>query len=148
MALAPSSSGTPGAHPSVLYLPGIAALGSPLPCLPLAGCSLPSPCPHAHARMLSRADDEALAAFQLVSRLEGIIPALETSHALAYLDKLCPAVPDGTRIVINCSGRGDKDVTVRQGGARGPLAGTCRGAQGACVPAGQQPRLAWPGRRA
>jgi tryptophan synthase beta subunit len=59
------------------------------------------------------ADDEALAAFQLLSRLEGIIPALETSHALAYLDKLCPTVPDGTRIVVNCSGRGDKDVTVR-----------------------------------
>lgn len=58
------------------------------------------------------ADEEALAAFQLVSRLEGIIPALETSHALAYLDKLCPTVPDGTRIVLNCSGRGDKDVTV------------------------------------
>lgn len=58
------------------------------------------------------ADDEALGAFQLVSRLEGIIPALETSHALAFLDKLAPAVPDGTRIVLNCSGRGDKDVTV------------------------------------
>ncbi|PRW33003.1 tryptophan synthase beta chain 1 isoform A [Chlorella sorokiniana] len=56
-------------------------------------------------------DDEALGAFQLVSRLEGIIPALETSHALAFLDKLAPTVPDGTRIVLNCSGRGDKDVT-------------------------------------
>jgi tryptophan synthase beta chain len=42
--------------------------------------------------------------------LEGIIPALETSHAIAYLDKLCPTVKNGTRIVINCSGRGDKDV--------------------------------------
>ncbi|PSC76271.1 tryptophan synthase beta chain 1 [Micractinium conductrix] len=56
-------------------------------------------------------DDDALDAFQLVSRLEGIIPALETSHAFAYLEKLCPTVPDGTRIVLNCSGRGDKDVT-------------------------------------
>ena len=59
------------------------------------------------------ADDEALVAFQQVSRLEGIIPALETSHAFAYLDRLCPTVPDGTHIVLNCSGRGDKDVTVR-----------------------------------
>ncbi|EFN51980.1 hypothetical protein CHLNCDRAFT_56342 [Chlorella variabilis] len=56
------------------------------------------------------ADAEALQAFQDLSRLEGIIPALETSHALAFLDKLCPTVPDGTRIVVNCSGRGDKDV--------------------------------------
>ena len=52
-----------------------------------------------------------------MSRLEGIIPALETSHAFAYLEKLCPTVPDGTRIVLNCSGRGDKDVTVRRSGA-------------------------------
>lgn len=49
-------------------------------------------------------------ATQLVSRLEGIIPALETSHALAYLEKLCPTLEDGTKVVINCSGRGDKDV--------------------------------------
>ena len=45
-----------------------------------------------------------------MSRLEGIIPALETSHALAYLDKLCPTLPDGCKVVVNCSGRGDKDV--------------------------------------
>ncbi len=43
-------------------------------------------------------------------RLEGIIPALETSHAIAYLSKLVPTVKSGTRIVLNCSGRGDKDV--------------------------------------
>jgi tryptophan synthase beta chain len=40
----------------------------------------------------------------------GIIPALETSHAIAYLEELCPTLADGTRVVINCSGRGDKDV--------------------------------------
>ena len=51
-----------------------------------------------------------LQAFQEVSRLEGIIPALETSNALAYLDKLCPTLPDGCKVVVNCSGRGDKDV--------------------------------------
>jgi tryptophan synthase beta chain len=55
-------------------------------------------------------DDEALEGFQLLSKLEGIIPALETAHAIAYLDKLCKEVPGGTRIVLNCSGRGDKDV--------------------------------------
>lgn len=85
------------------------------PLSPLRNCRLSLPCPPPPP---FAADDEALAAFQLVSRLEGIIPALETSHALAYLDKLCPTVPDGTRIVLNCSGRGDKDVTVR-GGAPG-----------------------------
>jgi tryptophan synthase beta chain len=56
-------------------------------------------------------DDEALDAFKLLSRLEGIIPALETSHAIAYLDKLCPTLEGSPNIVINCSGRGDKDVT-------------------------------------
>ncbi len=55
-------------------------------------------------------DKEALDAFVNTSRLEGIIPALETSHALAYLWKLCPGLPNGTKVVLNCSGRGDKDV--------------------------------------
>lgn len=55
-------------------------------------------------------DKEALDAFRRVSRLEGIIPALETSHAFAYLEKLCPTLHNNERIVINCSGRGDKDV--------------------------------------
>ncbi|BAZ10746.1 tryptophan synthase beta subunit TrpB [Calothrix sp. NIES-4071] len=55
-------------------------------------------------------DEEALAAFQRLSKLEGIIPALETSHAIAYLEKLCPELEGSPRIVINCSGRGDKDV--------------------------------------
>jgi len=51
-----------------------------------------------------------IAAFQRLSKLEGIIPALETSHALAFLEVLCPTLADGTRVVLNCSGRGDKDV--------------------------------------
>merc|ERR1711988_955267 len=50
----------------------------------------------------SATDDEALAAFQFVSEMEGIIPALETSHALAYLDKLCPTLTERKKIVINC----------------------------------------------
>lgn len=82
-----------------------------------AGLDYPGVGPeHAHLRDVGRAeygavtDDEALQAFQLLSRLEGIIPALESSHALAYLDKLCPELPNGTRVVVNLSGRGDKDV--------------------------------------
>ncbi|WP_193195658.1 tryptophan synthase subunit beta [Nostoc sp. MG11] len=55
-------------------------------------------------------DEDALAAFQRLSRLEGIIPALETAHAIAYLETLCPQITGSPRIVINCSGRGDKDV--------------------------------------
>lgn len=55
-------------------------------------------------------DAEALTAFQLVCQLEGIIPALETAHAFAYLEKLCPQIEGNSHIVINCSGRGDKDV--------------------------------------
>lgn len=67
------------------------------------------------AEYYSVTDQEALDAFQLLSKLEGIIPALETSHALAYLDKLCPQLEGTPRIVISCSGRGDKDVnTVAQ----------------------------------
>lgn len=54
--------------------------------------------------------DLRFTAFKRVSRLEGIIPALETSHALAHLEKLCPTLPDGSRVVLNFSGRGDKDV--------------------------------------
>ena len=55
-------------------------------------------------------DQEALDAFQLLCKLEGIIPALETAHAFAYLDKLCPQLEGSPKIVINSSGRGDKDV--------------------------------------
>jgi tryptophan synthase beta chain len=45
-----------------------------------------------------------------LSQLEGIIPALETSHAIAYLETLCPQLEGSPTIVLNCSGRGDKDV--------------------------------------
>jgi tryptophan synthase beta chain len=62
------------------------------------------------AEYYSVTDQEALDAFQRLSKLEGIIPALETSHAIAYLETLCPQLPGSPRIVINCSGRGDKDV--------------------------------------
>ena len=62
------------------------------------------------AEYYSVTDKEALEGFQRLSRLEGIIPALETSHAIAYLETLCPQLSGSPRIVINCSGRGDKDV--------------------------------------
>ncbi len=55
-------------------------------------------------------DQEALEGLQRLSRLEGIIPALETAHGIAYLETLCPQLTGTPRIVINCSGRGDKDV--------------------------------------
>lgn len=55
-------------------------------------------------------DTEAIAALRLLSELEGIIPALETAHAFAYLEQLCPQLTGVQRIVFNCSGRGDKDV--------------------------------------
>jgi tryptophan synthase beta chain len=62
------------------------------------------------AEYYSVTDAEALSAFQLLSQLEGIIPAIETSHAIAYLETLCPQLTGSPKIVINCSGRGDKDV--------------------------------------
>lgn len=62
------------------------------------------------AEYYSVTDQEALDAFQQVSQLEGIIPALETAHAFAYLETLCPQLSGNPRLVINCSGRGDKDV--------------------------------------
>ena len=60
-------------------------------------------------------DDEALAAFHSCCRIEGIIPALESSHAVAYATKLAPTLPKDKIILVNLSGRGDKDMhTVAQ----------------------------------
>jgi tryptophan synthase beta chain len=82
-----------------------------------AGLDYPGVGPeHSYLKEIGRAeyysitDKQALDAFQRLSQLEGIIPALETSHAIAYLDILCPQLTGSPRIVINCSGRGDKDV--------------------------------------
>src|SRR6202011_4468759 len=55
-------------------------------------------------------DDEALAAFRTLAETEGIIPALETAHAVAHVIKIAPSLPSDTIIIVNCSGRGDKDV--------------------------------------
>ncbi|EOA40339.1 hypothetical protein CARUB_v10009064mg [Capsella rubella] len=62
------------------------------------------------AEFYTATDQEAIQACMRLSRLEGIIPALETSHALAFLDKLIPTLSDGAKVVVNCSGRGDKDL--------------------------------------
>ncbi len=55
-------------------------------------------------------DDEALAAFQLCSKLEGIIPALEPAHALAHVGRIAPGLPKDHIILMNMCGRGDKDI--------------------------------------
>ncbi len=82
-----------------------------------AGLDYPAVGPqHAHLKSIKRVeyvaitDQEALAAFKKLSSCEGIIPALESSHALAYALKLSQEVPDGSIIVVNLSGRGDKDL--------------------------------------
>ena len=82
-----------------------------------AGLDYPGVGPeHSFLKELGRAeyysvtDDDALTAFQRMSQTEGIIPALETAHAIAYLETLCPQLEGSPKIVINCSGRGDKDV--------------------------------------
>ena len=62
------------------------------------------------ARYVSVTDEEALAAFHTLTRVEGIIPALESSHALAYAARLAPTLERDRIIVVNLSGRGDKDI--------------------------------------
>jgi len=92
-----------------------------------AGLDYPGVGPeHSYLKDIGRAeyysvtDQQALEAFHGLSQLEGIIPALETAHAIAYLETLCPQLTGSPRIVINCSGRGDKDVqTVAKLRARG-----------------------------
>ncbi|MEE8275989.1 MAG: tryptophan synthase subunit beta, partial [Alphaproteobacteria bacterium] len=59
---------------------------------------------------VSATDDEALEAFQMCSRLEGIIPALEPAHALAHVMKIAPGLAKDHIVLMNMCGRGDKDV--------------------------------------
>jgi tryptophan synthase beta chain len=67
------------------------------------------------AQYVSITDEEALQAFHDCCRIEGIIPALESSHAIAYAAKLAPTLPRDQIILVNLSGRGDKDMhTVAQ----------------------------------
>ena len=71
---------------------------------------------HAHLAETGRAeyvpvtDTEAVEAFEYLSRTEGIIPAIESAHAVAYARKLAPSMEKNQIIVVNISGRGDKDV--------------------------------------
>jgi len=62
------------------------------------------------AQYVAITDKEALAAFHDLTRIEGIMPALESSHALAYTKKLAPTLGRDKSIVVNLSGRGDKDI--------------------------------------
>jgi tryptophan synthase beta chain len=82
-----------------------------------AGLDYPGVGPeHAYLKDIGRAeyvgitDDEALAAFHHLCRKEGIIPALESSHAFAYAMKLAPTMRPDQHILVNLSGRGDKDI--------------------------------------
>ena len=61
-------------------------------------------------KYVSEKDNEALNSFQLCSKLEGIIPALEPSHALSYVGKIAPNLDREKLIVMNMCGRGDKDI--------------------------------------
>ncbi|PID70720.1 tryptophan synthase subunit beta [bacterium DOLZORAL124_38_8] len=92
--------------------------GNPAPVHSVAsGLGYPGVGPiHAHLKDINRvsyttiSDNEALSAFKELSKTEGIIPALESSHALAEAIKLAPTLPKDTIIIVNLSGRGDKDL--------------------------------------
>lgn len=112
------SKGTPGIlHGSLSYLlqsnEGQIELAHSIS----AGLDYPGVGPeHAHLKDLGRVnyhavtDAEAMEAVKLLSKTEGIIPALETAHAFAWLDKLMPETTEDEIVILNCSGRGDKDM--------------------------------------
>jgi tryptophan synthase beta chain len=115
---APLSAGTPGVlHGNRTYLMQNEA-GQIIETHSIsAGLDYPGVGPeHAWLRDIGRAnyvsvtDEEALAAFHELTRTEGIIPALETSHAIAYVNKLAPTMTADQTILVNISGRGDKDM--------------------------------------
>ena len=95
-----------------------------------AGLDYPGVGPeHAHLHEISRAkyeavtDDECITALKLLCRLEGVIPAIESAHALAYLQKLCPQLKGKKTIVVNVSGRGDKDMDTVMNYKKGTIYG-------------------------
>ena len=95
-----------------------------------AGLDYPGVGPeHAHLHEISRVkyeavtDDECITALKLLCRLEGIIPAIESAHALAYLEKLCPQLKGRKTIVVNVSGRGDKDMDTVMNYKKGTIYG-------------------------
>ena len=95
-----------------------------------AGLDYPGVGPqHAHlhdtgrVKYLAVTDDECIEALRLTSRLEGIIPAIESSHALAFLEKLCPNLERKSVVVVNVSGRGDKDIDTIMNYEKGKIYG-------------------------
>ena len=95
-----------------------------------AGLDYPGVGPeHAHLHEMGRVryevvtDDECITALKLLCRLEGIIPAIESAHALAYLQKLCPQLKGKKTIVVNVSGRGDKDMDTVMNYKKGTIYG-------------------------
>lgn len=92
--------------------------GNPMPTYSIAaGLDYPGCGPeHSHLKTTGRADyvsvtnEEVLEAFQVLSKLEGVIPALESAHAVAHVMKLAPTLDSEKSIIVNISGRGDKDV--------------------------------------
>ncbi len=95
-----------------------------------AGLDYPGVGPeHAHLKDIERvhyeavSDDECMEALKLTSKLEGIIPAIESSHALAFLPKLCSELKGRKNIVVNISGRGDKDMMTIMSYEKGKIYG-------------------------
>ena len=95
-----------------------------------AGLDYPGVGPqHAHlhdtgrVKYLAVTDDECIEALRLTSRLEGIIPAIESSHALAFLEKLCSSLERKSVVVVNVSGRGDKDIDTIMNYEKGKIYG-------------------------
>jgi len=87
-----------------------------------AGLDYPGVGPeHAYLKEIGRcdyvtvSDEEALEAFRILSRLEGIIPALESAHAIAYAIKMAEDLGKDGVVVVNLSGRGDKDIDIVRG---------------------------------
>jgi tryptophan synthase beta chain len=110
--------GSPGVlHGSMSYLLQDAAGQVTLPHSISAGLDYPGVGPeHAYLKDAGRVqyhavtDAEALAGVRLLARLEGIIPALETAHAVSLLERVAPTLADDAVCVVNVSGRGDKDM--------------------------------------
>ena len=95
-----------------------------------AGLDYPGVGPqHSHLKDIGRAkyeavtDDECIEALKLLSRLEGIIPAIESSHALGLLPRLCKGLKKRSNIVVNVSGRGDKDMDTVMNYKKGTIYG-------------------------
>jgi len=110
--------GVPGVIHGFKCLVLLDEAGNPKPTYSIAaGLDYPGIGPeHSHLKVSGRAEyvtvtnEEVLAAFQELSRAEGIIPALESAHAIAYAKKLAPTMSRDQIIIVNLSGRGDKDV--------------------------------------